>query len=245
MTTEIPTISSHHTMMLVMDYQPAALHHLPDANGLLSRMPRAIDMARRSGVRIGYVRMAFDDADYAAMPKHDKTLQAIASGRRLHAEAPETAVHHVLAPEPDDLVVRKTRFGAFSTTDLDQQLHDRNIDTLILAGIITSGVVLTTVREAADRDYHLYVLEDGCADRDQDINTFLIRKIFPRQAHVLSIADLAHLLVVIRPFSVFLTKEYITRTLSVEELTDLTLALEKVRAVLAEDYAYRRQRQKE
>ena len=47
------------------------------------------------------------------------------------------------------------------------------------------------------------------------------------------------------PFGVFLTKEYITRTLSVEELTDLTLALEKVRAVLAEDYAYRRQRQKE
>jgi len=40
-------------------------------------------------------------------------------------------------------------------------------------------------------------------------------------------------------------KEYIARTLSVEELTDLTLALEKVRAVLAEDYAYRWQRQKE
>jgi len=37
----------------------------------------------------------------------------------------------------------------------------------------------------------------------------------------------------------------ITQTLSVEELTDLTLALEKVRAVLAEDYAYRWQRQKE
>ena len=143
---------------------------------------------------IGYVRMAFDDADYAAIPEHDKTLQAIATGRLLHSEAPETAIHNILAPEPDDLVVRKTRFGAFSTTDLDQQLRDRNIDTLILTGIITSGVVLSTVREAADRDYHLYVLEDGCADRDQDTHTFLIRKIFPRQAHVLSIADLSHLL---------------------------------------------------
>jgi DNA-binding MarR family transcriptional regulator len=37
----------------------------------------------------------------------------------------------------------------------------------------------------------------------------------------------------------------ITQTLSVEELTDLAVALEKVRAVLAEDYVYRRQRQKE
>jgi DNA-binding MarR family transcriptional regulator len=34
----------------------------------------------------------------------------------------------------------------------------------------------------------------------------------------------------------------ITQTLNVQELTDLTRALEKVRAVLAEDYAYRRQR---
>jgi nicotinamidase-related amidase len=67
MTPEIPTISPHHTMMLVMDYQPAALHHLRDVDGLLSRMARAIDMARRSGMPIGYVRMAFDDADYAAI----------------------------------------------------------------------------------------------------------------------------------------------------------------------------------
>lgn len=37
----------------------------------------------------------------------------------------------------------------------------------------------------------------------------------------------------------------ITQRLSVEELTDLTLALEKVRAVVAEDYTYRRQHQKE
>jgi nicotinamidase-related amidase len=67
MTTEVPTLSLHHTMMLVMDYQPAALHHLRDVDGLLSCMARAIDMARRSGMPIGYVRMAFDDADYAAI----------------------------------------------------------------------------------------------------------------------------------------------------------------------------------
>jgi len=58
MTTEVPTLSPHHTMMLVMDYQPAALHHRRDVDGLLSRMARAIDMARRSGMPIGYVRMA-------------------------------------------------------------------------------------------------------------------------------------------------------------------------------------------
>ena len=90
--------------------------------------------------------------------------------------------------------MRKTRVGAFSTTDLDQQLRDRGIDTLILAGISTSGVVLSTVRDAADRDYRVYVLEDASADPDPEVHDLLIRKIFPRQAYVISIAELSNLL---------------------------------------------------
>ena len=84
--------------------------------------------------------------------------------------------------------------GAFSTTDLDQQLRSRKIDTLTLAGISTSGVVLSTVRDAADRDYRVYVLEDACFDRDQEVHDLLTRKVFPRQAYVISIADLPDLL---------------------------------------------------
>lgn len=189
-----PTFDPHHTMLLVMDYQPAILNNLPDADELLTRMAGVIHTARTSGVQIGYVRVAFDDSDYAVMPEANKTLKAIAAGRRMHHEAPETAIHDDVAPEPGDLIVRKTRVGAFSTTDLDQQLRDRKIDTLILAGIATSGVVLSTVREAADRDYQVYVLEDGSADRDQDVHNWLTQKIFPRQAYVISIADLSNLL---------------------------------------------------
>ena len=90
-------------------------------------------------------------------------------------------------------VVRKTRVGAFSTTDLDRQPLDQRIDTLILAGISTSGVVLSTVRDAADRDYRLYVLEDACTDRGQDVHDLLTQKVFPRQACVISSADLSSL----------------------------------------------------
>jgi nicotinamidase-related amidase len=95
---------------------------------------------------------------------------------------------------PGDLTVRKTRVGAFSTTDLDRRLRAHGIDTLVLAGISTSGVVLSTVRDAADRDYRLYVLKDGCADRDGEVHDLLMRKVFPRQAWVVSIADLPGLL---------------------------------------------------
>lgn len=189
-----PTIDPHHAMLLVMDYQPAILDNVPGATELLLRLAGAIAAARSSGVRIGYVRLGFDDADYEAMPDANKGFTGVAASRRMHHEAPETAIHDAVAPEPGDLIVRKTRVGAFSTTDLDLQLRERKIDTLILAGITTSGVVLTTVREAADRDYRLYVLADASFDRDQDVHALLTQKVFPRQTHVISIADLAGLL---------------------------------------------------
>ena len=87
-------------------------------------------------------------------------------------------------------MVRKTRVGAFSTTDLDHRLRERGIHTLILAGISTSGVVLSTVREAADRDYELFVLADATADPNPDVHGFLLERIFPRQAEVITGRDL-------------------------------------------------------
>ena len=87
-----------------------------------------------------------------------------------------------------DFLTRKTRVGAFSTTDSDQQLRDRKIDTLILAGLTSSEAVLSNVRDAVDRDYHVYTLEDCCSERDQDVHDLLMQKISPRQACVVSIA---------------------------------------------------------
>ena len=112
----------------------------------------------------------------------------------MHADSPATAVHESVAPEPGDLLVRKTRVGAFSTTDLAQQLADRGIDTLILAGISTSGVVLSTVRDGADRDYALYVLSDATADPDASVHACLMEKVFPRQADVITVAQFEGLL---------------------------------------------------
>jgi nicotinamidase-related amidase len=190
----IPAIDPAHSALLVMDYQAAIVGSIPESDELLARVAAAISTARDCGVQIGYVRVALDDADYAAIPDTNKRFTEAAASRRLHAEAPELAIHGAVAPEPGDLLVRKTRVGAFSTTDLDQQLRDRHIDTLILAGISTSGVVLSTVRDAADRDYRLYVLKDGCFDRDYDVHDLLMQKVFPRQADVISVADLSRLL---------------------------------------------------
>ena len=59
----------------------------------------------------------------------------------------------------------------------------------MLAGIATSGVVLSTLRQAADLDYRLVVLADGCLDADPEVHQVLTGKVFPRQADVLTVAE--------------------------------------------------------
>jgi nicotinamidase-related amidase len=189
-----PSIDPSRAALLVMDYQSGIIANIPGAGELVSRIKDTIATARQAGVRIGYVRVAFTEDDYAAMPATNKGFSTLASSRRMHHEAPETQIHEDIAPQPGDIVVRKTRVGAFSTTDLDAQLRERKIDTLILAGLSTSGVVLSTVRDAADRDYRVYVLEDGSSDSDREVHELLTRKVFPRQAHVITLAELPGLL---------------------------------------------------
>ena len=195
MTDAIPAVDPSRTALLVMDYQAGVLDRVPRAAELLIRAADTIAMIRGYGGQIGYVRVAFEDADYDAIPPTSMMGARVASaGRAFHAASPETAIPDHLAPQADDIVVRKTRVGAFSTTDLDEQLRERGIDTLILAGLSTSGVVLSTVRDAHDRDYRVFVLADLTADPDQEVHEFLIGRVFPRQAQVITSADLSGLM---------------------------------------------------
>jgi nicotinamidase-related amidase len=185
------TINPATAALLVMDYQQGIVAMIEDPDALLDRAADAIARMRAHGGHVGYVRVAFTDADLAAFPPTSGMGARVSAGpEALRDDAPATAIHERVAPQQGDIVVRKTRVGAFSTTDLDQQLRDRGIDTLILAGISSSGVVLSTLRDAFDRDYRLFVLADATADRDADVHACLIEKVFPRQAEVITVADL-------------------------------------------------------
>ena len=187
-------LDPEHTALLVMDFQQGVLQRISGLEPLLGRVQRAIADVRDHGGTIGYVRVAFTEQDWAAVPAANPIFARAAQDRSMHHEDPATAIHDSLAPQPGDIVVRKTRVGAMSTTDLDRQLRDRGIDTLVLAGISTSGVVLATVIEAADRDYRLYVLSDGTEDPDEQTRDVLLGKVFPRRAQVIDTATLRGLL---------------------------------------------------
>jgi nicotinamidase-related amidase len=194
LTSPAPAFDPMHTALLVMDFQRGVVERMPGLDPLLARVRQAIADVRDHGGTIGYVRVAFTEADWAAIPPVNAVFARVGENRLMHDEDPSTAIHDRLAPLPGDIVVRKTRVGAMSTTDLDRQLRDRGIDTLVLAGLSTSGVVLSTLIEAADRDYRLYVLSDGTEDLDAETRDVLLGKVFPRRAQVIDTAGLRTLL---------------------------------------------------
>ena len=80
----------------------------------------------------------------------------------------------------------KTRVRAFAGTDLDLLLRAHDIDTLVVFGIATSGVVLSTALTAFDLDYRIIVVRDCGADLDAELHQCLIEKHFSRLTTVLT-----------------------------------------------------------
>ena len=100
-----------------------------------------------------------------------------------------TKVCEEVAPLPNELIITKKRVSAFTGSDLELILRSQNIKHIVLTGISTSGVVLSTLREAADKDYRITILADCCADLDEEVHRVLITKIFPRQATVINVSE--------------------------------------------------------
>ncbi|MGP4019306.1 cysteine hydrolase family protein [Saccharopolyspora sp. 5N708] len=175
--------------LLVMDVQRGIVERFADDAEYLPRLGTAITAARAADVPVIYVRVAFRPG-FPEVSKRNLGFSAIAgSGAAFSTEDATTEIHPAVAPAEGDVVVIKRRVSAFSGSDLDVVLRAGDIDTLVLTGIATSGVVLSTLRQAADLDYRLAVLSDGCLDADPEVHRVLLEKVFPRQAEVTTITE--------------------------------------------------------
>jgi nicotinamidase-related amidase len=170
--------------LLVMDVQPGILDRVEDPAAFLARTTEAVRAARSHGVPVIHVVVGFRPG----LPEISAQNQSF-GGLKQQAPAFLIDPRPVIAPEAGEVVVTKRRVSAFAGSDLEVLLRGGDIRHLVLCGIATSGVVLSTVREAADKDYRLTVLSDLCADMDADVHDVLIGKVFPRQAQVTSAAE--------------------------------------------------------
>jgi nicotinamidase-related amidase len=183
------TVDPKTSALLIMDFQTAAVEMVPtEKEGLLARTAMLVEGARNAGMSVIYVVVGFR-AGYPELSPRNQVFAPIRGSGRFAEGAVGMEVHAAVAPKPGEVIVTKHRASAFFGTDLDMILRANGIETLVLAGIVTSGVVLSTVRHAADADYRLVVVEDCCADRDAEVHRVLMEKVFARWTTVVKAED--------------------------------------------------------
>jgi nicotinamidase-related amidase len=184
------TLDPTRTAVLCMDYQTGIVSNYIKDEHLLPHAASVLKQARSAGMPVIYVQVCFRP-NFPEISPRNAAFSAIKTSPQYQQmlSGPGREIHSSVAPEADDIIVTKHRVGAFAGTDLDMILRAKDIDTLILFGISTSGVVLSTLRHAADTDYRLIVIKDCCADLDPEVHACLMDKVFPRQASVAVAAE--------------------------------------------------------
>jgi len=176
------------TILLVCDYQNGIIPRAvakEKISELLGSAASVIASARKAKIPVVYVVVQFQKNYISANKKNARVAAFIESGLMQEGKE-DTAIHSALKPEAEDAIVVKRRTSAVYATELPCILSALETKHVVIMGVSASGVVLTTVRELADRDYQLTVLSDLCPDLDTTVHQCLMEKIFPRQAAVLT-----------------------------------------------------------
>jgi nicotinamidase-related amidase len=190
---ELSHIDPRSAALLVMDYQVDTLTRFMTAErsaDAIARLPDLIAMARNAGMMLIHVVGAFRPGHPEVSP-HNPLFGALKTNSMMVAGSDGAAIHPAAAAQEAEPIVVKHRISPFVGTDLETLLRANGIETLVLAGVHTSGVVLSTVRHAGDLDYRLVVVRDCCADPDAELHAMLLDIVFPKQAAVITTAELA------------------------------------------------------
>lgn len=171
-----------------MDMQNGIVARFQDSPEMLRAVQKSVETARACNIPVIFVRVAFSEG-YPEVSPRNKSFSRIAHFGGMTVSDHATQIHESIRPMNGEAIITKYRVSAFAGSTLEVILRAKEIDTLILTGIATSGVVLSTLREAADKDFAITVLSDACADADPEVHRVLMDKVFPRQADVLTVDD--------------------------------------------------------
>jgi nicotinamidase-related amidase len=175
------TSETKHTVLLVMDVQSGVTDRLENPDKYIGEVAKAVAAAHKNHLPVFYVVVGFRNG-FPEVSPNNKSFSAIKDTMATSFVASRPA----LKITRNDIIIMKHRVSSFSGSDLEMLLRAQDLRHLVLAGVATSGVVLSTVREAADKDFRLTVLSDLCKDFDDEVQSVLIEKVFPRQARVIT-----------------------------------------------------------
>ena len=179
------TLDKPKTALLIADFYRDMMTTLPHAidRKVVENTQAVQKAARDAGILVCYSATVFRPG-YIEISDRNKTFSQRKASDQPAISDPMLVIHEAVRPIEGEVVVGKHRVNALFGTDLDMTLRANNIETIILLGYATSGVVLSTTRYAADADYRIIIAEDCCSDSDIEVHDFLTQRIFPRQADV-------------------------------------------------------------
>ena len=173
------------TAHIVVDLQngfmaPGAVAEIGTARVIVPNVNRISAALRQAGGQVVYIQNTFDEVairtwstffDHFCSPaRRERMIEAFTPGSDGHALWPGLEVL------PQDLTVRKRRFGAFApgASGLHAILQDRGIDTLIITGTATQVCCESTARDAMMLNYKVFFVADGNATfTDEEHNATL------------------------------------------------------------------------
>jgi nicotinamidase-related amidase len=174
--------------LLVMDVQGGTYPYIPVPSTFLSTLSSTITSARAAKIPVIYVIVSFRPG-YPEIPTSNLLFAPVIKNNMVVEGSASTEIPPEIAPLEGDILVTKRRVSAFSGSDLGVVLRGLGADTLVLTGLVTSGVVLSTLTEAVDLDFKLVVLKDLCGDSDEEVHKVLLEKVFPSRADVVASGD--------------------------------------------------------
>jgi ureidoacrylate peracid hydrolase len=162
------------TAHIVVDLQngfmePGALIEVPVARDIVPNVNAICGALRAAGGLNVFIRYLIDEetlvnwsswfTDFASPARRQKMIDSFS--RTSHG----FQLWPGLDVQPTDLIVDKTRFGAFvpGSSQLDEILRERGIDTLIITGTATNVCCESTARDAMQMNYKVIFVADGNA----------------------------------------------------------------------------------
>jgi len=135
---------------------------------MAASLHQLIDAARHHGMLIIWVRATYDAVDTSAALAETYNRRGFHQSQCL--EGSWGADWYCVAPQnaANEVVLTKHRFSPFWDTAIDLYLRSNGIRSVLVTGVVTSGCVESTVRDAFFNDYYTVVAEDCVAEASAD-----------------------------------------------------------------------------
>lgn len=172
--------------LLVIDMQQ---YFLQIASPIVGNVLSIIEACRARGIRVIFTRHGHKDIN------KDGGMLGKWWGEYIEYGSKDWELIEGLSEEATYVVLDKNRYSAFFGTGLDESLRTRNIEELIVTGVLTNCCCETTARDGFVHDYRMFFVSDATATVNDDLHVASLKNLAFGFAHILTTEELCRYIV--------------------------------------------------